>query len=475
MTLGSKIQECRKALGLSQEELGQRLLVSRQTVSLWENDQTLPSIDNLTRLKDIFGISVDELLGVVTNSPDNRLPDISEDEPLEEYSSKITEKEWKEVFNAQTQYIRFFYLPLIYLIGLLIVIALDLSVWSTIALAALFICSCVISLVNYLKFQKRIDKTIHSTAQYRSVTKIYHEYLEEIVYKDGKFDNLNKFSFSKFSHAKDTGNLITAFCNNKIFAFRKSELKENSLIYSKLDIKDYTPKKRKMNLYSVLLFVLSLLSVLVSVLCAFYACAIFDLELPPFWISFLFLPISLFSVYFGFSAKRKLGKRYVKNIVAGIIASVMLLLSGFHTFVFNEFYRVNDTEKYIQSIQEYTGIAIPEYESFDSFGYGDEGARYDNCILYKCSYFGLRPDKSNNFEETLINDSRWIEKIPSELEDLILTDGEFTYHYLLMCNVDTGQINALPEKSGKYKIIVIFYDVQADKMLVLDYDVEYVK
>ena len=69
MTLGNRIQQCRKALDLSQEELGQKLLVSRQTVSLWEKDQTLPSIDNLTRLKEIFGISVDELLGVETAVP----------------------------------------------------------------------------------------------------------------------------------------------------------------------------------------------------------------------------------------------------------------------------------------------------------------------------------------------------------------------------------------------------------------------
>lgn len=36
MAMGEKIQAYRKALGISQEELGQRLLVSRQTVSLWE-------------------------------------------------------------------------------------------------------------------------------------------------------------------------------------------------------------------------------------------------------------------------------------------------------------------------------------------------------------------------------------------------------------------------------------------------------
>ena len=57
MSVGEKIQFYRKKIGLSQEELGQKMFVSRQTVSLWEMDKTLPTIDNLIRLKEIFSIS----------------------------------------------------------------------------------------------------------------------------------------------------------------------------------------------------------------------------------------------------------------------------------------------------------------------------------------------------------------------------------------------------------------------------------
>lgn len=66
MTTGENIQKYRKALGLSQEELGNKLLVSRQTVSLWEKDQTAPTIDNLMRLKEVFGVSIDEIVGGAT-------------------------------------------------------------------------------------------------------------------------------------------------------------------------------------------------------------------------------------------------------------------------------------------------------------------------------------------------------------------------------------------------------------------------
>lgn len=66
MTVGEKIQLYRKQFGLSQEELGQKLSVSRQTISLWEKGQTFPSIDNLIRLKEIFDVSIDEILDCKT-------------------------------------------------------------------------------------------------------------------------------------------------------------------------------------------------------------------------------------------------------------------------------------------------------------------------------------------------------------------------------------------------------------------------
>ncbi len=62
MLTGERILELRKQQGMSQEELAEKMFVSRQTVSLWETNQTLPSIDNLIRLKEIFRVSVDKII-----------------------------------------------------------------------------------------------------------------------------------------------------------------------------------------------------------------------------------------------------------------------------------------------------------------------------------------------------------------------------------------------------------------------------
>lgn len=61
-TIGNRISKHRKEKGLTQEELAEKLGVSSQAVSKWENDQSCPDISLLPILCSIFGISTDELL-----------------------------------------------------------------------------------------------------------------------------------------------------------------------------------------------------------------------------------------------------------------------------------------------------------------------------------------------------------------------------------------------------------------------------
>ena len=71
MTLGQRISLYRKKLNISQEELGARLGVSRQAVSKWETDQSVPDMNNLLALAREFGVSVAEL----TETPEEAAPD----------------------------------------------------------------------------------------------------------------------------------------------------------------------------------------------------------------------------------------------------------------------------------------------------------------------------------------------------------------------------------------------------------------
>ena len=62
MDLGKKIMTMRKEKNLSQEQLAEKLNVTRQTISNWENGKFYPDIDSLVNLSRFFNVSLDDLL-----------------------------------------------------------------------------------------------------------------------------------------------------------------------------------------------------------------------------------------------------------------------------------------------------------------------------------------------------------------------------------------------------------------------------
>ena len=62
MNLGNNLYQARKKKGLSQEEVAEKLGVTRQTISKWETDETIPDIRQAKRLAVLYGLSLDELI-----------------------------------------------------------------------------------------------------------------------------------------------------------------------------------------------------------------------------------------------------------------------------------------------------------------------------------------------------------------------------------------------------------------------------
>ncbi|MBR7162455.1 MAG: helix-turn-helix transcriptional regulator [Clostridia bacterium] len=69
-TIGKFISVLRKAKGMTQQELADKLLVSDKTVSKWERDERMPDISLLPAIAEIFGITTDELLRGERNNPE---------------------------------------------------------------------------------------------------------------------------------------------------------------------------------------------------------------------------------------------------------------------------------------------------------------------------------------------------------------------------------------------------------------------
>ena len=75
MNLADRIQQLRKRKGISQEELADRIGVSRQAVSKWESGQTSPDLEKIVLLSDYFEVTTDYLLKGVLPTPAQTGPD----------------------------------------------------------------------------------------------------------------------------------------------------------------------------------------------------------------------------------------------------------------------------------------------------------------------------------------------------------------------------------------------------------------
>ena len=66
--LGYRIKEMRQSFGWNQVQLAQKLNITKQTVSNWENDNIQPSVEMLMKISSLFNVSSDYLLGLTPNN-----------------------------------------------------------------------------------------------------------------------------------------------------------------------------------------------------------------------------------------------------------------------------------------------------------------------------------------------------------------------------------------------------------------------
>ncbi len=95
MTLGNHLYNARKKSGLSQEDVAAKLGVSRQTISKWELDETLPDIRQAKRLAILYHLSLDELIDFDI--------DVKEIERVIENTSEETQKkiDWTKAWSKK--------------------------------------------------------------------------------------------------------------------------------------------------------------------------------------------------------------------------------------------------------------------------------------------------------------------------------------------------------------------------------------
>lgn len=108
MNLSDKLLQLRKENNMTQEELAEKLSVSRQSVSKWESGLSVPDLSKTVAIADLFSISLDELLrNQTTNYPINS--DDSSEQENQNYSQyvNIDESEMNEFLSDNARYSKF--------------------------------------------------------------------------------------------------------------------------------------------------------------------------------------------------------------------------------------------------------------------------------------------------------------------------------------------------------------------------------
>lgn len=472
MDIGISIQNHRKRLGLSQEELGQQLCVSRQTVSQWETGQTVPSVDNLLRLKEIFGISLDALC-----DPDAETEAALAETPLQECRFTLTRSDIKETCQLACRQVlrRYLILSCISItIMLFVILVADSSVpgfWIPFTLC------CILGFtIRFLMDRKNLRKPLRSQDCHEHKYKFYDDYFLVFLYRNGVQFSWKRFEYKDIKKFYYTKNLVVLRAGNVLYPLPKESF------YNCLPLQRYqdlNPKKKApgphavgWKIVSLILFIASIASLLGGMAAVAFAAQFSDHPYPDLWVFFLFLPIPIASIVFGIVAKCK-GYPQKKNIIVGIVMAVVLTLYGCLTFAFSAIY--TDDPVGVNRIEYYMDIDIPEYRKITTQNLGkgtDPSVEY---YRWYTSEVYFDKESSQDLLETVQADDRFMRSVPSEL--IGLTDSGFysgDNQYVLFYNVYTKQYNEYPSESGIYRIIMVSFDADNNCMYIEEYNINYV-
>lgn len=467
MTVGEKILLYRKSLQMSQDELGQRLSVSRQTVSLWETGQTLPTIDNLLLLKEIFGVSVDELL-----SPEVKEEEKAEERaesPKESYTFTFTPQEYIKMQKISSQGTRFFMIVSIILLCAWVVFLGfksndNFGDGSLFGLLLMLICVNIGRVVYGRKSRNRAVKSVCETA-YRY--EIYSDFFLAELYSGGERVQSSKVYYNKIEKITDLEDYYIFGYSGQSFYLKKQELAENSLLF---EIVSGFPKKLiekpdtlRWRVISTALNVFSICTLFMGFCLLMVLGLGSDEVVPYFWIFALFTPITAASVLIGFYLK-KTKDRGRANIIIGIVTTCVLLVLSTFSFVFPLL--AKDADRRLEQVQIYAQMDIPDYQSYKISSSGDT----------EVAVFTFNERAVEDFESSLFDSVIWIKAVPRTAEPLAnrvynLKDADYFFIY----NVDTGEYNTMPAESGTYNFVNVMYGTGYNELKVVEYVYQYEK
>ncbi len=477
MTVGERLQSYRKQHNLSQEELAKQLFVTRQTISLWETDQTLPTIDNLIRLKDILEVSIDDIL----TEPEEK--DEEENKPLESYEFKYNKPILKSVFKTSNS--KSFWAHLLLTLLLILnavrtyfVVTDDISkglYWGFAIIAVIFFIRYIISIARVWSISK--NNALKNTYKYE----VFDGVIRVTVTKDDETFAVRNITPESVSRCWSTKDLYVFEHQKTVYCIKKQCLNSNSYLH----LFFYNGKQFKqksinaLSITSNIFFVLSFLTIFAGVICTSAMSASNNLYYENMWVFFLFLPIPLISIILG-AIKLKRKEKGTKNIVAGIVMAFLLIVYGSFAFIYEEPETVvrPTVDVEIESDEEATVVFdyISEIEKTVKIDLPDSAIITDTSALagYDVITMKISDYDAQKFENDQMKFEFWTAQLREDYDQLLpyrYLDTDADYYLLYNTTYDT--YNTIPSVDGEYRLWYLCYYCDDNCFKAINYMVIY--
>lgn len=363
MTIGEKIYELRKLKGLSQEELAEKLNVSRQSVSLWETNQTVPQIDYLMELSKIFNVSLDELCG---NGTLDKVEQSTDEiiEPICETTFEFTKDKISEIIVAVQRFPR-----IILSISINFIFIGFMILFKNMFPAVVFfdILTNIILVTYFLRTNKNSIKELTEINTQFLISFYEHNFIinSKSTRREARYDVL----YSEISNVYITDNLLIVYSNKRYVAIDKNSLGEaTNVIMNKLTsnakkvINSSTVRSKSVQTSSIILFISSIASIFLGAIIMSILSSTgkysFSSESYVFysWVFYIVAVLPLASLVFGLIFNRR--HKCKKNIIIGIIMTTVLCIYGSLCFIFKPMY--NFDTSYINILNDSTNINFPK-------------------------------------------------------------------------------------------------------------------
>ena len=461
--LGEKIAFYRKKNNLSQEELADTLGVTRQSISLWETEQSMPSMDNLLKLSKIFEISMDELCGKISIKKEEN-----------DYFAKaetIYDKDLltKAFFHLSSKRIIFITIILVCCLFAFIYLCITVGFNNARTISSLIL-SVALGIVLFRTIyviKRGIKESVVQNPSYKSTYYFYDNYIKvDSVMKNGSATR--QYYYDEIKKTEITNGILYLRLSNLFIAIKVENLEPKEKVIEKLQLKNTITanNSKTIKVLLLVLFILSIGSMFIGI-----TINALMMELSPYplyagsmmeniWVLLLFLPIPLTSLVMGIVFKNK-NYHCIKNIVVGIIMAFFLTVFGLTSFLFRN--ESNHDYAYINRVESIVNIDFPDkgYTSIEDLNY--------NSIVI--SYTRFEEEDNNLFIMQIRENYKWKDSmsfIPADMIEPYIAIKISNCDYYCLYDFNDGIYNYVQSRSN-HEYYLMGYDLEKELLIIIDF------